>query len=384
MSYLGGADLGRVVLGRPPESPGGDPYVGAPVRTLAGPFSYRPDSVVDGWDSASVSVRAASVRGDSHRLFGTPRQDEMSIVWHEEGPLLVIAVADGVSAAPQSHVGAAAACRYATEFLMRSSIAPGAIDWESLLRGCAWNLVQTAQRLTGATDPDPADAEAKLATTLAVAVVWAAPDGLVVEGTVIGDSGLAVVRDGAVEMLLGAKRSPEDGIVETAVAPLPRVPEVVAAGGWQLAPHETLLVGTDGVWDPVGDGSGPVGRFLAATLGGSALPDRLGFLRTVDFYRETHDDDRTLVAVRLLAPSPGDDPSGRLGDGQVERQHGHGEEATEDGHLGVPGHPGEVHPGHDGDAENHGAAGPQAEDHGDQLEHRRRSGPADQDVPGCG
>ena len=71
---------------------------------------------------------------------------------------------------------------------------------------------------------------------------------------------------------------------------------------------ETLLIGTDGVWDPIGDGQGLVAGFLVGALGRS-LPHRLDFLRVVDFCRDTFDDDRTLVAVRLREDLAADEPA---------------------------------------------------------------------------
>jgi len=59
--------------------------------------SFRPDMVLDGWSTDELCVRAACVRGDAHRIDGTPRQDDFSLAHHAATGSVVFAVADGVS-----------------------------------------------------------------------------------------------------------------------------------------------------------------------------------------------------------------------------------------------------------------------------------------------
>jgi Protein phosphatase 2C len=63
---------------------------------------YRPDVVCDGWSSAHVTVRLASVRGSGHRYSGTARQDAVDVRLHEPTGVVVFAIADGVSSAQHS------------------------------------------------------------------------------------------------------------------------------------------------------------------------------------------------------------------------------------------------------------------------------------------
>ena len=275
---------------------------GASFRSTA----YRPDSTVDGWAAGPFVVRGASVRGDSHRYYGIARQDEMGLAWDEEAKLLLIAVADGVSAAPLSHLGASTACRYALEGLLRNGSGSRNPDWRDLLDGCAWALVDTWQRLDSLPSPDPAAAERQLATTLCVAVMSAMRRrcrGRHRSGR--SGRGLGPSRPARrpIISLLGGKAQTPDGIIEVAVVPLPRVPDHPATGEWAIRPEETLLIGTDGVWDPVGDGEGAVAQLLIDALD-RELPPRADYLRVVDFGRETYDDDRTLVAVRITGNQP--------------------------------------------------------------------------------
>jgi serine/threonine protein phosphatase PrpC len=337
---------GRMVVGQadgPADSGGADMEPEAVVmsRLTAKSAQYRPDSAVDGWRADPFVVRAASVRGDAHRYRGVPRQDDMSLVWSAEGALLVIAVADGVSLASHSHLGASTACRYAVDIALRGSGPTEPAAWTELLRACAWGLVDLDQRLEALPEPDPQRTEELLATTLCIVTVTPDAEGATVRAASVGDSGVAVISGDEIVPLLGGKAPPADGIVDSGVAPLPRLAERPASGEWQLFPDETLLVGTDGIWDAVGDGSGTVGRYLVHALG-SSLPGRADFLRLVDFYRDTYDDDRTLVAVRVDSRSAGP------GDGQRQRADRENDEAAEQDDLGTGAHVPGVHSGDDG------------------------------------
>ncbi len=125
--------------------------------------------------------------------------------------------------------------------------------------------------------------------------------GVDVRAMSVGDSGLGVIRNEEIVVLLGAKAPPVDGVTETSVIPLPRIPAYLATGEWTLRTDDTLLLATDGVWDPIGEGESDVARFMVGALGQS-LPGPADFLRIADLYKETHDDDRTLVAVRVRQP----------------------------------------------------------------------------------
>ena len=155
-------------------------------------------------------VRGASVRGDAHRYRGVARQDEMCLAWQDEAKLLVVAVADGVSSAPLSHVGTSTVAARGRAPAAKGA-GDGAPDWRDVLEGCAWALVDTWQRLESLPAPDPAEAERQLATTICVAVLGAKEDGAVVRGVAVGDSGIAMVReDGIVASSAGRPRIPTD------------------------------------------------------------------------------------------------------------------------------------------------------------------------------
>ena len=68
-----------------------------------------------------------------------------------------------------------------------------------------------------------------------------------------------------------------------------------------LAPSEALILVTDGVGDPLGDGTGELGQQLATRW---AYPPTIdAFLLDVNFLRRTFDDDRTAVGVWVLPPA---------------------------------------------------------------------------------
>jgi hypothetical protein len=114
----------------------------------------------------------------------------------------------------------------------------------------------------------------------------------------IGDSPAWVLTgSGDFVQVLASKEESASGISSSAVSGLPRVPTGLAPTVVEVAPGEVLLVGTDGVGDPLGSGQGAVGDLIRAIAGGQRRPSLIEFAHGVDFSRETFDDDRTLVAV---------------------------------------------------------------------------------------
>jgi hypothetical protein len=79
-----------------------------------------------------------------------------------------------------------------------------------------------------------------------------------------------------------------------------------AGGGFvvKVGEGEVLVIGTDGLGDPLGGGEGGVGNLLREVLTGSGTPSLIEFAHAVDFSRETFDDDRTLVAIWPRPPVP--------------------------------------------------------------------------------
>src|ERR1700733_281535 len=132
----------RVRLAR---GPLGEPAAAIEAR-LAEAEPYRPDTIADGGSAFGLTVRAASVRGLYKRYTGGPRQDDVCLRLHADTGTLIAAVADGVSGASRSDLGAALAVRYATAAVARH-LEEGAIDWPNVFEQAAWALVSEERRI---------------------------------------------------------------------------------------------------------------------------------------------------------------------------------------------------------------------------------------------
>lgn len=259
---------------------------------------FRPDTVIDGWSSEYVTVRGASLRGHFHRYNGAPRQDDFAVHLMPDGRVIA-AVADGVSAAPQSHFGASAVVNFAKKWLSAYAAADTAqTDWMELIKNSAWALAERAQEMFKLERPDPAKAELELATTLTCTVVEIVQPGTLRAHIIgVGDSGAWILRDGEFIPVLGGKTASEGGISSSAVTALPRVPSELSLVMVEFGAGDVLLIGTDGFGDPLGSGQGGVGNLFRELFSDGHTPSLVEFARAVDFSRETFDDDRTLVAI---------------------------------------------------------------------------------------
>jgi hypothetical protein len=198
-----------------------------------------------------------------------------------------------VSSTPLGHIGATAACRAAITAVLSALDAGRPVDWARVIEHAAWQVVQQAGLALGLAAPDAGRAEQQMASTLITGLVRPGPGAAGAELIRVGDGGAWVLRTGHYHRLF-APVAADPAVVVTAVTALPRVPEVVASDA-VLAAGEVLLVATDGISDPLGDGSGSVGAYLAERLAGPRPP--VEFARDADFSRETFDDDRTLLAI---------------------------------------------------------------------------------------
>jgi serine/threonine protein phosphatase PrpC len=283
----------QIVVGSP--SPQVEPSaIGGGHRSLP----FRPDVVIDGWSTDTMTLRGVSQRGHLHRYNGAPRQDDFACHHLQDGRVVVL-VADGVSAAPQSHIGASTATRYAAEWLhtnLGEDITT--TDWLALLKSTAWAMNERAQTLLELAEPDAVRTEEQLATTLVCAVIEPTGDrALRAQLVGVGDSAAWLLSSGTFFEVLGGKTTEASGISSSAVVGLPRVPTEVTPVAVDVAEHDVLLIGTDGISDPLGTGQGGVGNLLREVLTRPWTPSLIEFAHAVDFSRETFDDDRTLVAV---------------------------------------------------------------------------------------
>jgi serine/threonine protein phosphatase PrpC len=262
--------------------------------------AVRPD---DG--AAWTHVRGASIRGLRHRHDGTVRQDEYCFRQTVDDRYLIVAVADGVSAGSLSHEAATVAARFGCEVVgdWLASRGPDEIPWEHLLKTLSDLVEKRGRAVLGKRGVDvgtwtASDLAAELATTLVLAVIDLRPDdgSYRVRMVRVGDSSAWVCHaSGRWECLHGIKNDGAE-IASSDTAALPMVtsfestPHRVAAG-------DLLVLMTDGVGDPLGDGDNDLGRFLAEVW--AAPPSVLAFGAQVDFARKSFDDDRTAVAIWL-------------------------------------------------------------------------------------
>lgn len=292
--FTGPTAIAQIVVGTP--SPSVEP---APTATTYRSMAFRPDVALDGWSTDTMTVRGVSQRGHLHRYNGAPRQDDFA-AHHLPDGRVIIAVADGVSQAPQSHLGSTIAVTQAADWI-RANLGPDTadLDWSALIKNTAYALAARAQTLFGLDQPDPVRAEQELATTLICAVIEPVIPGLLRAHLVaVGDSSAWVLTAGEfIEVLGGKAPIDEDGVASSAVSALPRVPTQITPTVFDFSGDAVLLIGTDGIGDPLGTGHGGVGDLFRDVLARPSPPSLIEFAHTVDFSRETFDDDRTLVAV---------------------------------------------------------------------------------------
>jgi len=265
--------------------------------------SYRPDTVFDGWSSEYLTVRLASVRGYSHRYSGLPRQDDAVVEFHRGSGAVLFAVADGVSSARQSDVGASTACMTAIATMRRQLDTGRGMDLTYVAEDAARSLTAQAAQMLDQDQVTAAAVEELLATTLVAGYIAPSADGCGGAIIQIGDSSAWILAQDRFYPMLEQKNDPHAEFISSAVSPLPRIPEHLAAVEFSLCSGDALLIGTDGFGDPLGDGEGKVGYLFAENL--RRPPPGRGLAHLLDFSRDTFDDDRTLVAVWPRPPKPG-------------------------------------------------------------------------------
>ncbi|MFI6289770.1 protein phosphatase 2C domain-containing protein [Streptomyces sp. NPDC051018] len=310
----------------PPEIPRGGPlHIGArppsyPANPLGLPSvreadllaATLPDTVLDGAEIGALTVRAVSVRGDSHRWNGECRQDAVGVSRLGPAPapgagrgdgtaqsgLLLLAVADGVGSAPLSHRGSSHAVRLLARYLDRVAEELAAAlrnrDVATFTALADTAVANTAAELRNLTE-GPGTA---YATTLRALVVPLDPDVTARGFLAVGDGGLFRLRDRRWERLDAPGAPGADGVIDTRTAALPDAYSGVGAA--LLTPSEpgdVLILCTDGFSGPLA-GERELRDRLAEQWGHSAaVPELSDFMWQVQTRVKSYDDDRSVVCL---------------------------------------------------------------------------------------
>ncbi|MER5775886.1 protein phosphatase 2C domain-containing protein [Streptomyces sp. NPDC002039] len=296
------------VLGDPPFSgpkpPLYAPHPGAPVGARTDvDGAVLPDIVVDGATHGPLTVRAASVRGDSHRHHAEPRQDAVVVTRlgepDEDTGLLLLGVADGVGSVPRSHLGSHLVCREIVRFLdeyagelVRSLRTRDEKALTAIVNSAVGSVAESLVRSATTAGHRPGD----YATTLRVLLVPLDPAVRHRALFTVGDGGAALLRDGTWYLdVVGAAEGGGTGIIDTRTAALPttRVAEAHLFG--PARPGDVFVLCTDGLSTPLG-GEEEMRGFLRGAWGGPP-PGPSDFLWQLQYRVKSYDDDRSAVCL---------------------------------------------------------------------------------------
>lgn len=286
----------------------GDPgRAGREVRpSFSGPAGSPPDTIVDGADLPSIRMRAASVRGLAHRLDGSPRQDALSTAHTADGEWMLVAVADGVGSAAESHWAASVAADAAVRAL-GAALADEhnwATIWPSVVERASAAVLERARSDHDDLDLAPADARAFMATTLIIAAVSCRAIQDDIHGAYlasVGDSSASLL-DGdlmwrAVSAVKGISEGHAADVFGSTIAALPSEHPKIDQYSVGIRPGEALFLMSDGVGDALEEGRSIVGTTLAKWW--QMPPEPIEFAAQVGFARRSFTDDRTVIGVWL-------------------------------------------------------------------------------------
>ncbi|GAA1191617.1 hypothetical protein F4556_005718 [Kitasatospora gansuensis] len=270
-----------------------------------------PDTVLEGAQYGSTTLRAVSVRGDSARYRGELRRDALLITRFgegEEGLLLAVVATTSASAEPSPL--AAEACRQLAAAIGRSRTELSA----DLRDGARDRLRYGLQRLTtsafaplrapGATPDAASDAasgqhpdgesEGPSAAALHCLLLSLDPAATHRAAFGLGPSGLYLLRSGHwIDAYAARLLHHPDGQLPSSTGPLPRpfrfrlVP---------ATPGDILLLCTPGLADPLAD-EPAVAHFLANHWAHPHPPGTVDFLRQIQVRAKGYSADRTAAAL---------------------------------------------------------------------------------------
>jgi hypothetical protein len=194
-------------------------------------------------------------------------------------------------------VAARFGCEVVADWLTEQE--PDAVPWEHVLKTLSDLVEQRGRALLrkrGVATVN--DLAAELATTLVLAVVDLRPDdgSYRVRVVRVGDSSAWDCAHWAGGSACTRVKNDGPLLASSMTAALPTVTSFECTAH-RVAAGALLVLMTDGVGDPLGDGDGDLGRFLAEVW--AEPPSVLAFGAQVDFARKSFGDDRTAVVVWL-------------------------------------------------------------------------------------
>jgi serine/threonine protein phosphatase PrpC len=285
---------------RTPGFPYGKPssFIGTPIKPPE-PTDAGPDTIADGFDLSRMSCRIYASRGPNHRFYGDPRQDHVGarlLVSTAECTEIVVALSDGVSAAPLAHLGSrdavGAALRVASERATNRPDSDEGLTAGGVLDQRFFDAV--ALDIAGRHDHP----QEHLAATLIVLHIRWLPNsaGPIAYVSRVGDSTAKLIRNGTIEDVFArSDDSASDApLTSHRTSSLPLHPDAMEIRHLELRPGDALIAVSDGVSDPLSQSQ----NFSADFITNVAQPPSVaGLVRLLDFDRRGWDDDRSLAGV---------------------------------------------------------------------------------------
>ncbi|WP_338702523.1 protein phosphatase 2C domain-containing protein [Streptomyces sp. Q6] len=300
-------------LGAPPHTGKRPPrYPPRPLRTPSlhdgDEFAaFTPHVLLDGCEQGRLVVRATSIRGDSHNWEGTCRQDAMLVtrIGPPEAEMLLLAVADGVGSAAYSHIGSYRMSRLAAVHLERdaTSLFSALCAGDSAELGALANKAVASavsklrsMRERKADNVERAYLDADYATTLHVLLV--PTDPAVRERVLfgVGDGGLFLHHAGQ-WLSVDAAEPPAEGVLDTRTEALPHAYRTVRTRLIRTVPSDVLLLGTDGITNPLTQKDPEFAQLLAGAWCRGEIPSMSDFLWQAQTRAMSYDDDRTVICL---------------------------------------------------------------------------------------
>jgi hypothetical protein len=253
------------------------------------------DTAIDGGSFGDLEIRAASVRGVSHRYDGSPRQDAFAIGADRSGRWLVVAVADGNGGASLSHFSSELVVRRAASLVpgLLTERPPEELDWHGIFVNLADEVSLLGKRhLPGGDERAVIDHMGTAALIAAYQVTPVNAERRLVVAR-IGDP--AAWRLNSIGRWQNVTPFDDNRFLRLPPVALPRVPDEVEVRRQVIPASDTVVLVSEGVGDPLELGGDEVGRFLSDAW--RRPPELLEFAEQVAFGRKTFTDDRTAVAI---------------------------------------------------------------------------------------